>query len=61
MPPANETRAERHLRQFGYSQEFQRTFAKFASFAIGFSFISITTGIFTTYGSVLNSFFTTSC
>lgn len=55
MPPADETRAERHLRQFGYSQEFKRTFAKFASFAIGFSFISITTGIFTTYGSVLNS------
>jgi amino acid transporter len=40
---------------FGYRQEFERTLRRFASFAIGFSFISITTGIFTTYGSVLNS------
>ncbi len=38
---------------FGYHQEFARTLRRFASFAIGFSFISITTGIFTTYGSVL--------
>jgi amino acid transporter len=43
------------LEQFGYREQFQRTFHRFASFAIGFSFISITTGIFTTYGSVLNS------
>lgn len=43
------------LEQFGYRPEFDRTLRRFASFAIGFSFISITTGIFTTYGSVLNS------
>jgi amino acid transporter len=43
------------LEQFGYRQEFDRTLRRFASFAIGFSFISITTGIFTTYGSVLIS------
>jgi amino acid transporter len=43
------------VEHFGYRQEFQRTFRRFASFAIGFSFISITTGIFTTYGSVLAS------
>jgi len=43
------------VEQFGYRQEFRRTFRRFASFAIGFSFISITTGIFTTYGSVLAS------
>ena len=42
------------LQQFGYQQEFRRELKRFASFAIGFSFISITTGIFTTYGSVLN-------
>jgi amino acid transporter len=43
------------LEQFGYRQEFDRTLRRFASFAIAFSFISITTGIFTTYGSVLIS------
>lgn len=45
---------DRVLEQFGYQQEFRRELKRFASFAIGFSFISITTGIFTTYGSVLN-------
>ena len=44
-----------HLAQYGYKPEFDRSLKRFASFAIGFSFISITTGIFTTYGSVLNS------
>src|SRR5215468_2132885 len=43
------------VERFGYSQEFDRTLRRFASFAIGFSFISITTGIFTTYGAILNS------
>ena len=42
--------ADRHLEQYGYKPEFDRTLKRFASFAIGFSFISITTGIFTTYG-----------
>jgi amino acid transporter len=43
------------LERFGYRQEFDRTLKRFASFAIAFSFISITTGIFTTYGTVLIS------
>ena len=43
------------VERYGYSQELDRTLRKYASFAIGFSFISITTGIFTTYGSVLSS------
>src|SRR5207248_10596694 len=43
------------LRKFGYQQEYKRELKRFASFAVGFSFISITTGIFTTYGSVLIS------
>jgi amino acid transporter len=47
--------AESHLAQYGYTQEFDRTLKRFASFAIGFSFISITTGIFTTYGFVLGT------
>ena len=52
---SEELREESELEQFGYRPQFQRTFRLFASFAIGFSFISITTGIFTTYGSVLLS------
>src|SRR5258707_15741025 len=43
------------VERFGYKQEFDRSLRRFASFAIGFSFISITTGIFTTYGSILKS------
>jgi amino acid transporter len=43
------------LERFGYKQEFDRTLRRFASFAIAFSFISITTGIFTTYGTILGS------
>ena len=46
--------ADSALQKFGYQQEFKRELKRFASFAVGFSFISITTGIFTTYGSVLN-------
>jgi amino acid transporter len=46
--------ADTALQKYGYQQEFKRELKRFASFAIGFSFISITTGIFTTYGSVLN-------
>lgn len=52
---SDERSAEVELSKFGYGQEFKRTFHRFALFAIGFSFISITTGIFTTYGSVLSS------
>lgn len=43
------------LQKFGYKPEFERSIPRFASFAIAFSFISITTGIFTTYGAVLAS------
>jgi amino acid transporter len=46
--------AEQALTEYGYQQEFRRELKRFASFAVGFSFISITTGIFATYGSVLN-------
>jgi hypothetical protein len=46
---------DKELNKFGYKQDSDRTLHRFASFAIGFSFISITTGIFTTYGAVLNS------
>ena len=45
--------SEEELQRFGYRQEFRRELKRFTSFAIVFSFISVTTGIFTTYGSLL--------
>jgi amino acid transporter len=41
--------------EFVYKQELERGTGRFASFAVAFSFVSIATGIFTTYGSVLKS------
>jgi amino acid transporter len=41
------------LPQFGYKQQFVRSLRHFESFAVAFSFISITTGIFTTFGFAL--------
>ncbi|WP_238009105.1 amino acid permease [Dactylosporangium sp. AC04546] len=43
------------LARFGYEPSFERRTNRFASFAVAFAFVSIATGIFTTYGSVLNS------
>jgi amino acid transporter len=40
---------------FGYRQDFERTIRSFTSFAVAFSFISITTGLFTTYAFALQS------
>src|SRR5215469_18764369 len=40
---------DEELHRFGYRQQFTRTLRHFESFAVAFSFISITTGIFTTY------------
>lgn len=47
--------ADTHITNAGYKQQFKRTLGRFESFAIAFSFISITTGLFSTYGVVLNS------
>src|SRR5216683_3028119 len=44
---------DEELERFGYRQQFVRSFRHFESFAVAFSFISITTGIFTTYGFAL--------
>ncbi len=41
------------LEHFGYRQQFTRSLRHFESFAVAFSFISITTGIFTTYAFAL--------
>jgi amino acid transporter len=43
------------LPSFGYKQQFVRSLRHFESFAVAFSFISITTGIFTTYGFALTT------
>src|SRR5712691_235346 len=50
---ATSTHEDQILEKFGYKQQFDRTLHRFESFAVGFSFISITTGIFTTFGFVL--------
>jgi amino acid transporter len=43
------------LSRFGYEQVLERNTGRFASFAVAFAFVSIATGIFTTYGAVLNT------
>lgn len=43
------------LEEFGYEPAMERSTGTFASFAVAFAFVSIATGTFTTYGSVLNS------
>jgi len=53
-PPAS-LDAGASVAEFGYKQEMKRGTGRFASFAVAFAFVSIVTGIFTTYGSVLNS------
>lgn len=54
-PGRTDDREARDLARFGYEPAFERSVTRFASFAIAFAFISITTGIFTTYGAVLAS------
>jgi amino acid transporter len=44
---------DEELEGFGYRQQFVRSLRHFESFAVAFSFISITTGIFTTYAFAL--------
>ncbi len=46
---------DQQLEQYGYRPRYLRTVRSFESFAIGFSFISITTGIFIGFGFVLNT------
>ncbi len=43
------------LDRYGYRQQFVRSLRNFESFAVAFSFISITTGIFTTFAFVLGT------
>jgi amino acid transporter len=53
--PVTDSDADVHVANAGYTPQFTRTLGKFESFAVAFSFISITTGLFSTYGVVLNS------
>ena len=41
------------VQRFGYAQKLKRSISSFESFALAFSIVSITTGIFTTYGFAL--------
>ena len=41
------------MSSFRYAQELRRTIRLFGSFAVAFSFISITTGIFANYKSLM--------
>jgi len=43
------------LNRFGYRQQFTRSLRQFESFAVAFSFISITTGIFSTYAFAITT------
>jgi amino acid transporter len=54
-PTAGAERADTTLERYGYNQQLGRTLSSFTSFAVGFSFISITSGIFAAYGFVLNN------
>ena len=47
---------EQLLTQFGYKQELKRTLKLFSMFAISFSVISVTTGIFTNFAFATSEF-----
>ncbi|MEU6354539.1 amino acid permease [Streptomyces sp. NPDC047072] len=45
-PPHSPSSADRSLAEFGYRQELHRSLGRYASFAAGFSFISVLTTVF---------------
>src|SRR5215468_11534953 len=47
--PAEAARDEADLTKFGYKQELRRSLGVFSSFAVAFSYISPSTGIFTLF------------
>lgn len=55
LAPEQSRRDDEDVVRAGYRQQFARTLRSFESFAVAFSFISITTGIFSTFGTVLAS------
>ena len=54
--PSQDAKDEQDLERFGYLQQLQRSMGGFSSFAISFSLISITTGIFGNFGHGINQF-----
>jgi amino acid transporter len=52
---AGDTSDDQVLQRFGYRQELKRTLGYFSAFALSFSVISVTTGIFANYGSGLQT------
>jgi amino acid transporter len=55
-PPNLDNPHDATLASFGYKQELKRTLRFFSLFAISFSIVSISTGIFLNYGFAINQF-----
>ena len=55
VPPARES-DDATVSEFGYRQELRRSLRLFSLYAIAFSFISITTGIYLNFGVGVNAF-----
>lgn len=53
--PTSQQAPSAAMSEFGYPDQLERCTGRFASFAVAFAFVSIATGLFTTYGTVLNS------
>jgi len=49
--------SDKALQRFGYKQELKRELGYFSSFALSFSIISVTTGLFADYGDGLREAF----
>ena len=55
MPPETKAPNENELARFGYRQELNRELGWFSSFALSFSIVAVTTGLFATYGAGLQT------
>jgi amino acid transporter len=55
-PPTPENPNDATVASFGYTQELKRTLRFFSLFAISFSIVSISTGIFLNYGFAINQY-----
>jgi amino acid transporter len=55
MPTSNNSSDDQILKQFGYRQELSRSLGYFSSFALSFSVICMTSGLFADYGDGLRA------
>jgi amino acid transporter len=55
MPTTNDSNDEQVLERFGYHQELSRSLGYFSSFALSFSVICMTSGLFADYGDGLRA------